>query len=151
MAATNSPIILKILGQRLVLKSDADSDRSRRVVEWVTERVSVIEKRLVATSKSSVIPPMHIALLALLEIGQEYLDAKGRTEKYQTEMNQVAQMLMQELKNQELNAQKNASQKPGIDARHSDTSLAAPGLTIERMKPQRATKKRPRHLKEPSL
>ena len=94
----NSQIELKVLGQKLVLKSDADAERSRRAVDWITQRVTMIEKRLRATSKTSVIPPLHVALLALLEIGQEYLDAKDRMEKHQAEMNQIAKALMKELR-----------------------------------------------------
>lgn len=125
MAVTKSSIELKVLGQKLILKSDADSARSRRVVDWVTERVTMIEKRIGATSKSTVIPPMHIALLALLEIGQEYLDSKDKTEKHQAEMNQIAKMLMQELQNKS-----SESPKAQVDAAES-TDMPTHGLTIQ--------------------
>lgn len=120
---------LKVLGQKLVLKSDADPARSRRVVEWVTQRVMAIEKRLGATSKTSVIPPMHVALLALLEIAQEYLDAKDRMEKHQAETNLIAKKLMQELQ-----------------SRVSDNKPvpASPGLRVQGIKAQKSAKKKSR-------
>lgn len=67
-------IELKVLGQRIVLKSTGgDPETTQEVIQLVTQKVNEAEERC----KSAV--PHQVALLALLDLAEQYVQAKRRT------------------------------------------------------------------------
>lgn len=117
-------IELKVLGQKLILKSDADLANSKRAVDFISQRVIAVEKRLKTASGTTSIPPMHVALLALLELGQEYIDAKDRVAAHQSAMNQLARQILNGLE----------AQKAATKNLEAQLVPSTPGLTIEASK-----------------
>lgn len=66
---------VKLLGQKIILKStEADPEVIRDVVQLVTMKLDAAENR----SKGAV--PHQIALLALLDLAEEYVKAKRKTQ-----------------------------------------------------------------------
>lgn len=89
------PLEIKLAGQKIVLKaSHSDFDLIREVVELVSSKIKSAEKR----SKS---PAAHqIALMALLEVAEEYVKAKRRTLDFKREMNSRSESLMRILESE---------------------------------------------------
>ena len=77
MTATPSkPVEILLKGQKIALKTTGDAEFVRDVIDLVSQRIEVAEKRSKATA------PHHIALLALLDLAEEYIQAKRRTKSH---------------------------------------------------------------------
>ena len=81
-------IELKLMGQRVVLKTQAESERTDEVLKLVKGRIEMAEQRLKTGAA-----PQYSALLALFDLAEEYLDAKKRVARHQDEMRSTAQSL----------------------------------------------------------
>ena len=80
---------VKLLGQKIVLKStEADPEMIRQVVQLATARLSEAETR------SRGAPPHQIALLALLDLAEEYLRAKKKTSELKTQLDEKSSKLL---------------------------------------------------------
>jgi hypothetical protein len=76
--STNSSTIeLTLMGQKIVLKTSADPKKVEAIVSLVKERLEQSEKRLKGNSA-----PHLAAILALFDLGEEYLEAKKRTQDH---------------------------------------------------------------------
>ena len=62
------------MGQKIVLKTSADPKKVEAIVSLVKDRLEQSEKRLKGNSA-----PHLAAILALFDLGEEYLEAKKRT------------------------------------------------------------------------
>lgn len=78
---------VKLLGQRLVLKSDADADYIRQVVDFANVRLEEAARRVKHQASH------QVALLALLDLSEEYLNSKKRVESHQKKVTEQAQGL----------------------------------------------------------
>ena len=77
MTANQShPVQIRIKGQTIALKTTGDAEFVREVIDLVSQRIEVAEKRTKATA------PHHIAVLALLDLAEEYVQAKRRTKTH---------------------------------------------------------------------
>lgn len=89
-AKTASPIEIRILGQRIPLRSSAsEPQRAQEIVDLVTRRIIDAESRAHPGSQ-----PQHVAVLALLELAEDYLRAKRSFESHQNEIETRAQELI---------------------------------------------------------
>jgi cell division protein ZapA (FtsZ GTPase activity inhibitor) len=66
-------IEVRLLGQKIALKSAADPEITREIASLVAARLKEAE------SKSKGLVPHHVALLALFNLAEEYIEARGRT------------------------------------------------------------------------
>lgn len=69
---------LKIQGQKIALKTAGETGEVQQVVDLVTRRISQAEKRLKPGAA-----PHHVALIALLDIAEDYLSAKRKFANHQ--------------------------------------------------------------------
>lgn len=76
------------MGQRVVLKTQADSERADEVTRLVKNRIEMAEKRLKTGAA-----PQYSALLALFDLAEEYLEAKKRVSRHQSEIRSASQNL----------------------------------------------------------
>jgi cell division protein ZapA (FtsZ GTPase activity inhibitor) len=80
---------VNLFGQKLVLKSsDTDPEVIQEVLKMVSTRVSEAEKR----GKGA--PPHQVALLALLDLAEEYVQARKRTLEYQRQIEEKSSLLI---------------------------------------------------------
>ena len=70
-------IEIRLLGQKIPLKTSGDSETTQEVVELVAELLDKVEKR------SKTLASHQVALLALLELAEEYIQAKKRLTEFQ--------------------------------------------------------------------
>lgn len=90
MTAPQRSVEIKLAGQKIVLKtSEADPKLLNEILELVNVRIKNAEKR----GKASV-APHQVALLALLDLAEEYVKAKHRTAAFKHEMNSRSDSLM---------------------------------------------------------
>ncbi|MBI2712225.1 MAG: cell division protein ZapA [Bdellovibrio sp.] len=81
-------IEVKLLGQKLVLKSaDLNAERFQEIIHLAGKKLDLAQAR----AKNA--PPHQVALLALLDLAEEYVAAKKRTQDYQTEMHEKSDEL----------------------------------------------------------
>ena len=66
-------IKLELKGTPITLKTTADPNKVRQVVQIARERIESVEK------KAGNAAPHLIALLALMELAEEYVEAKSRS------------------------------------------------------------------------
>ncbi len=86
---TQMPVEIKLLGQRVVLKSsELDPETVQQVVKLVSTKLTEAENR----SKGAA--PHQIALLALLDLAEEYLQAKARTQDFKTRVDEKTNQLL---------------------------------------------------------
>jgi len=81
-------IEIRLLGQKIVLKSGGDPEAIRDVMDLVTSKLNEAETR----SRSVV--PHHVALLALLDLAEEYLQAKKRASDHQKRVEEKSSHLI---------------------------------------------------------
>jgi cell division protein ZapA (FtsZ GTPase activity inhibitor) len=98
MASKANQIELSLFGQKIVLKHRAeDPELVDQVVALVTRKVKDAQARVPKGSA-----PHHVALVALLDLSAEYLQAKSRTEKFKDEIDlkssELAAWIEKELK-----------------------------------------------------
>jgi cell division protein ZapA (FtsZ GTPase activity inhibitor) len=89
--STSKPqsVEIKLAGQKIVLKaSEADPELVREIVELVSVKIKNAEKRGKGNS------PHQVALVALLDLAEEYIKAKRRTFAFKREMNDRSENLM---------------------------------------------------------
>ena len=63
---------VSLLGEKITLKTAGDPEHVREVIGLVNERIAAAEKRIKTGA------PHHVALLALLDLAEEYVQAKKR-------------------------------------------------------------------------
>lgn len=71
---------IELLGQKIIFKSDADPEHLSRVIEFAETR---LDEALAQAQGKGVQAPHWIALLALLEVSDDYLQAKERFSELQ--------------------------------------------------------------------
>jgi cell division protein ZapA (FtsZ GTPase activity inhibitor) len=96
-ASKSTTTEVKLLGQKLVLKaSETDPEVLKQVIQIVTMKLSEAENR----SRGSA--PHQVALLALLDLAEEYVKAKKRTLEFQQQVDghskQILGMVENDLK-----------------------------------------------------
>ena len=69
-------IELKIMGQKVVLKSQGDPETIREVADLVALRLKDAERRTKGMAAH------QVALLALMDLAEEYVKAKKRTQEH---------------------------------------------------------------------
>lgn len=85
----HSPNEIRLLGQRIVLKAnDKDPELIQEVIHLVSQRLNEAEVR----TKGNV--PHQVALVALLDLAEEYIQAKKRTIEYQQQLEGYTQNLV---------------------------------------------------------
>lgn len=72
---------IELLGQKIIFKSDADPAHLQRVVEFAEARIN---QALSQAQGKGVQAPHWIALLALLEVSDDYLQAKEKFSELQS-------------------------------------------------------------------
>lgn len=82
---------VSLLGQKITLKSSGDPELIREVLELVSEKIQKIEGR----GQAHV--PHLVALLALLDLGEDYVQAKRRFVAHQEKMAITSHALFQVL------------------------------------------------------
>lgn len=86
--STNSPIEIRLLGEKISLKSSGDPELVKEVIEIVRIRIREAEKRVRGT-----VPPHHVAMIALLEMAEEYVQAKHRALNYRSQVDEKTREL----------------------------------------------------------
>lgn len=85
----NATLELKLLGQRIVLKpSETDPEVINQVVQLVTLKLSEAEGRTRGGA------PHQVALLALLDLAEEYVKAKKRTLDFKQQLDDKSSKLL---------------------------------------------------------
>jgi cell division protein ZapA (FtsZ GTPase activity inhibitor) len=80
---------VKLLGQRIVLKtSEADPEVLQQVLQLVTLKISEAE------SRSRGAAPHQVALVALLDLAEEYIKAKKRTLDFKRQLDDKSNQLL---------------------------------------------------------
>lgn len=85
---TASTVELRLLGQKIALKSNEDPQFVREVVDLVSSRIREAEKRMPSAASH------HVALLALLDLAEEYVRAKQRAGEHQKQMQDKSSQLL---------------------------------------------------------
>jgi cell division protein ZapA (FtsZ GTPase activity inhibitor) len=84
-AYAQEPIELKVQGQKVSVRaSGTDPELVREVVAIASNKLAEAEAR----AKGSSVAPHQLALIALLEVTEEYVKARGRFLDYQAELEQ---------------------------------------------------------------
>ena len=87
--SASTTLEIKLAGQKIVLKaSETDPALLNEIVELVSAKIKTAEKR----GKGSA--AHQIALIALMDMAKEYIQAKHRTTDYKREMNSRSDSLM---------------------------------------------------------
>lgn len=86
-------IELKLLGQRVAFKSAGDPAQTQAIVELVAGKLAEAEARVHRGGKG--VLPQQVALLALLELAEDYLQAKQRTEAHLRQIDEKSERLLQ--------------------------------------------------------
>jgi cell division protein ZapA (FtsZ GTPase activity inhibitor) len=90
MHTAPSALEISIQGQRIPLRARHDDpEKVQEVVELVSERLRDAEKR----SKAST-APHQVALLALLDLAEEFLRVKEKTEAFKKKMSEKSERLI---------------------------------------------------------
>ncbi|MBY0470084.1 cell division protein ZapA [bacterium] len=88
---------VRLLGQKIPLKSSGDPKLVSEVLGLVAKRIEAAEARPGAPKT-----PHHVLLLALLELAEEYIQAKRRMKDYQgnveTKSKELFKMIEAQLK-----------------------------------------------------
>ena len=72
---TTQTIEIRVLGQKTVLRAaDGDPERVKAVAEMVSRLIRSAEKR----APKGTIAPHQVLLLALMDLGEEYLSSRDR-------------------------------------------------------------------------
>lgn len=85
----NQSVEINLLGQKIVLKTSGDPEVIQEVVTLVSTKIKQIEER----SKGQV--PHYVALLALLSLGEDYVQAKKRYGHQKYKMEETTRELFQ--------------------------------------------------------
>src|SRR5690242_10243759 len=86
--ATNTSEV-KLLGQKIVLKSsEADPETVQQVIQLVNNKLGEAENR------SKGVVPHQVALLALLDLAEEYVRAKKKTMELKTQLEEKSTRLL---------------------------------------------------------
>ena len=94
-ASSNNPIEIKLAGQKIVLRaSETDPELLREIVELVSVKIKNAEKR------GKGVASHQVALVALLDLAEEYVKAKHRTSEFKREMNSRSDSLMRILESE---------------------------------------------------
>ena len=83
-----APFEIQLLGQRLVLKSEAEPELARAVVDLVSEKLATAQSRSRRNS------PDQVALLALLDMAETHLRAKRRVAEHQKRVEEKSEQLL---------------------------------------------------------
>ncbi len=81
---------LEFQNQKIALRAQADPKVAQQTFELVQRLLEDAEARI---SRNA--PPHHLTLLALLDLAEEYISAKRRTEEYQVEMTAQAARILE--------------------------------------------------------
>lgn len=84
-------IEVKLAGQKISLKTTADAERVKEITLLVSSRIRLAESR----AKGGM--PSHVALLALFDLAEEYLNARDRLKEKQTRLESKTQQILQTL------------------------------------------------------
>jgi cell division protein ZapA (FtsZ GTPase activity inhibitor) len=88
-ASSKTSLEIKLAGQKIVLKAtESDPALLREIVDLVTTKIKDAEKRGKGSASH------QVALLALLDLAADYVQAKRRTTEYKREMNSRSDSLM---------------------------------------------------------
>jgi cell division protein ZapA (FtsZ GTPase activity inhibitor) len=80
---------IRLLGQKVVLKpSETDPEIVRQVVQLATAKLNEAE------SRSQGAAPHQIALIALLDLAEEYIKAKKRTVDFKRQLDEKSSKLL---------------------------------------------------------
>ena len=88
MAAKNHVIEIALMGQKIILKTQADPKLVEEVTALVLERLSASEKRVKNANA-----PHLAALLALFDVTEDYVEAKRKISDHQSELQHKVQQL----------------------------------------------------------
>ncbi|MBS1961854.1 MAG: cell division protein ZapA [Bdellovibrionales bacterium] len=81
MAGKNHVIEIPLMGQKIVLKTQADPKLVEEVTALVKERIGNSEKRVKNANA-----PHLAALLALFDVAEDYVEAKRKIQEHQSEL-----------------------------------------------------------------
>src|SRR4051812_42291217 len=73
--SNSNQVEVKLLGQRILLRSAGEPERVREVLELVKSRINDAERRVKTATAAA---PHYVALQALLDLAEEYCQAKTR-------------------------------------------------------------------------
>lgn len=94
-ATAQTTMEVRLLGQKLTLKStEEDPEIIRQIIHVASARLSEAE----INGRGA--PPHQIALLALLDLAEEYVKAKRRTLDYQTQLDEKSSKLLSLVENE---------------------------------------------------
>lgn len=88
MTVKSHVIEIPLMGQKIVLKTQADPKLVAEVTALVIERLAASEKRVKNANA-----PHLAALLALFDIAEDYVEAKRKVQDHQFELTQKVQQL----------------------------------------------------------
>ena len=81
MPSKNHVIEIPLMGQKIVLKTQADPKLVEEVTALVLERLAASEKRVKNANA-----PHLAALLALFDVSEDYVEAKRKIQEHQEEL-----------------------------------------------------------------
>lgn len=82
---------IEFLGQKLTLKTGSDPETVQEAVELARDRIQDAQRRTKGAA------PHQIALIALLDLSEEYIRARRRTQEYKSEITRRSSALVNEL------------------------------------------------------
>lgn len=98
---------ITILGQRITLRvNDSDQEAVREVIELVSDRIRGAETRVKRNAA-----PHQVAVLALLDLAEQYIEARNKTQEFKAKMSDKSKRLIGLLEG-ELRATTGAQGKP---------------------------------------
>jgi cell division protein ZapA (FtsZ GTPase activity inhibitor) len=80
---------ITLLGQKISLKTAGNPEHVREVIGLVNARIAVAEKRIKTSA------PHHVAVLALLDLAEEYVQAKKRMAEHQIELDEKSREMIE--------------------------------------------------------
>jgi len=92
--ANTSQIELNFLGQKICVKSSADKDLVNEVADLVTQKLTE------ATKRGQGLAAHQVALLALLDITEEYVMAKRRVMEHRIKIDEKSKELSAWIENE---------------------------------------------------
>ena len=76
VAVVKDTVDVWLLGQRIALKSEGSPELVNEVLDLVSLKIKEVEQR------TKIVVPHHVALLALLDLAEEYIQSKHKAAEY---------------------------------------------------------------------
>ncbi|MBI3534073.1 MAG: cell division protein ZapA [Deltaproteobacteria bacterium] len=84
----NNTVELDFFGQKLIFKASGDTETNQEVIALVAQKLKQ------ATERAQTLSPHQVAILALLDLAEDYVHTKRKTKKFKFSLDQKTKELM---------------------------------------------------------